>query len=265
MERAEEATGVVITSDDDNTEGVLAGAASAGTGARRFGSLVTIFALVNTIAVLALAWSWYRVELRLDNTNIALNAQLEATSAFEKKLTSLTKQQEEVRNEVVELQQHVSSRSAEDIIFLKIVITKRDVDRKLAREVAHLVHKYSQVYGQDPDLVLAIIAVESNFNPNARSHMGATGLMQVMPQWKQVLGIREELTNPDTSIRYGLQILGFYRNMYKELEMALTAYNRGPGPVDMALMRGKSPMNKYAPRVLKTYKELQSLRVAGSS
>jgi soluble lytic murein transglycosylase-like protein len=85
--------------------------------------------------------------------------------------------------------------------------------------------------------------------------------MQIMPQWKQVLGIREDMTDVETSIRYGLQVLGFYRNMYGDIEMALTAYNRGPGPVDHALNKGVSPHNKYAPRVLATYKELRSLKV----
>lgn len=41
----------------------------------------------------------------------------------------------------------------------------------------------------------------------------------------------------------------------------MAAYNRGPGPVDMALMRGQDPKNDYAPRVLKTYQLLKSLSV----
>ena len=61
-----------------------------------------------------------------------------------------------------------------------------------------------------------------------------------------------------------LQVLSFYMEMYKDIEMALTAYNRGPGPVDMALMRGKDPKNKYAPQVLKVYDRLKSLSVSGA-
>jgi soluble lytic murein transglycosylase-like protein len=91
--------------------------------------------------------------------------------------------------------------------------------------------------------------------------MGAVGLMQVMPQWAKILGITEPLTDPETSIRFGLQILGFYKAMYKDLETALTAYNRGPGAVDFALMKGQNPHNRYAPRVLKTYEELKTLQV----
>jgi soluble lytic murein transglycosylase-like protein len=106
---------------------------------------------------------------------------------------------------------------------------------------------------------LAIIAEESRFNPNAVSPVGAVGLMQVMPQWEKVLGISGSLKDPEVSIKYGLQVLGFYMEMYKDIEMALTAYNRGPGPVDMALMHGKDPKNKYAPEVLKVFERLKKL------
>lgn len=227
---------------------------------RAFGLLAAIM-FVNVGLVFALAWSTYQMGAQLDTTNQVLNKQLATTGELSKKLDSALSQHTALETEISELRQFVASQSEVDVIFLKIVVTKPEIDRELARRVAKHVHHYAKSYGQDPDLVLAIIATESDFDPDAVSSVGALGLMQVMPQWKQVLGIRENLTDPETSIRYGLQILGFYRNMYKDLEMALTAYNRGPGPVDMALMRGKSPLNAYAPRVLQTYKALQSLRV----
>jgi soluble lytic murein transglycosylase-like protein len=80
-----------------------------------------------------------------------------------------------------------------------------------------------------------------------------------MPQWKRVLGIDEDLEDIETSIKYGLQILGFYREMYKDLDVALTAYNRGPGAVDAALMRGADPKNNYAPTVLERYAYFRAL------
>src|SRR5207237_2637566 len=85
------------------------------------------------------------------------------------------------------------------------------------------------------------------------SPVGAVGLMQVMPQWEKVLGISGSLKDPEVAIKYGLEVFGFYMEMYKDIEMALTAYNRGPGPVDVALMRGKDPKNLYAPKVMKVY------------
>lgn len=181
--------------------------------------------------------------------------------ALDQKAQVLAGETSALKREIQQLRQYMASKSNEDIIFLKIMVTKPEVNPDLAKQIAQNVSRYCALYGQDPDLVLSIIAVESHFNPRAVSNKGALGLMQVMPQWKRVLGITEDLKDPEASIKYGLQILGFYLEMYKDRKMALTAYNRGPGPVDMALMRGQSPLNGYVPRVMKTYKHLKSMNV----
>jgi soluble lytic murein transglycosylase-like protein len=180
---------------------------------------------------------------------------------LDQKAQMLTGETLGLKREIQQLRQYLASKSNEDIIFLKIMVTKPDVNPDLAKEIAINVSRYCALYGHDPDLVLSIIAVESHFNPRAVSNKGALGLMQVMPQWKRVLGITDDLKDPEASIKYGLQILGFYLEMYKDRKMALTAYNRGPGPVDMALMKGQSPLNGYVPRVMKTYKHLKSMNV----
>lgn len=118
------------------------------------------------------------------------------------------------------------------------------------------------LFGADPNLVLAIMFNESDFNPSIVSNMGAVGLMQVMPHWKKVLNLQQELTDPEISIRAGIQILGFYQQMYRDVDLALTAYNRGPGPVDFALVKGQSSANGYSSKVLGTYTRLKSLDVA---
>jgi soluble lytic murein transglycosylase-like protein len=181
--------------------------------------------------------------------------------SLDQKAQMLTDETTALKREIQQLRQYMASKSNEDIIFLKIMVTKPDVNPDLARQIAQNVSRYCALYGHDPDLVLSIIAVESHFNPRAVSNKGAVGLMQVMPQWKRVLGIADDLKDPEASIKYGLQILGFYLEMYKDRKMALTAYNRGPGPVDMALMRGESPLNGYVPRVMKTYQHLKSMNV----
>lgn len=211
--------------------------------------------------VAGLAWLAHATSDRFDRANAQVQAQMERTEGLTAQTAELVKQSDAVRAETEQLRRYLASKSQVDVIFLKILITKPTVDPELARTIAQAVHKYSAELTQDPDLVLAIMAVESNFNPDAVSNKGATGLMQIMPQWKKILGINEELTEPAISVRYGLQILGFYQAMYKDIDVALTAYNRGPGPVDMALMRGQDPKNDYAPRVLKTYQLLKSLSV----
>lgn len=183
-------------------------------------------------------------------------------SSWSEKTAALRAQTEALTNETNSLRQLIASSATEDVIFLKTILLKPDIDPGLARTVAAHVHRYAELHGRDANLVLAIIAVESRFDPKATSSVGAVGLMQVMPQWKKVLGITGDLTDPETSIKSGLQILGFYTEMYRDLGMALTAYNRGPGQVDLALRKGKDPGNGYAPLVLQTYERLKQLTVS---
>jgi soluble lytic murein transglycosylase-like protein len=198
-------------------------------------------------------------KMRLDalGANTAVTAR--QTTELIEKVAAIDEQSRTIRAEGMELRQYLASNSAEQIIFLKMLVLKPDLDTTLGHNIARQVHRYATLYKRDPDLVLSIIAEESGFNPNAVSNVGAVGLMQVMPQWEKVLGIQGSLKDPEVSIKYGLQVLGFYMEMYKDVEMALTAYNRGPGPVDMALMHGKDPKNKYAPQVLKVYEKLKKL------
>ena len=83
----------------------------------------------------------------------------------------------------------------------------------------------------DPQLVLAVMAIESNFNRYAESGAGAQGLMQVMPFWKKELGSEnDDLFNPRVNIRYGSKILKHYLDRYSpSIPRALAAYNGSLG------------------------------------
>ncbi len=92
------------------------------------------------------------------------------------------------------------------------------------------VYRAARAEGLDPQLVLAVIDIESNFNRNALSHAGAQGLMQVMPFWKKELGDEsDDLFNPITSLRYGCKILRYYLDRYPNAVEALAAYNGSHG------------------------------------
>lgn len=201
---------------------------------------------------------------RLEQHEAGLDGARKDQAATRDRVDALNEQTKLMGTELMNLRQVVASNATEEVLFLKSMVLKRDINPELARSVAAIVHKDAQLYGRDPNLVLAIIAEESAFDPKAVSNVGAVGLMQVMPHWKRVLGITGDLKDPDTNIRAGLQILGFYLEMYGDLEMALTAYNRGPGPVDNALVRGSSPNNGYAPKVLATYERLKKLDLNAS-
>lgn len=216
---------------------------------------LNLFAMVGGVAGL-----WF-LKTRLDSLSGSASVMARQTTDLSQRVSDLSDKAQTIQMEGTELRQYVASSSAEQVIFLKILILKPDIDLALARTIARNAHKYGALYKRDPDLVLAIIAEESRFNPDVISPVGAVGLMQVMPQWEKVLGIQGSLKDPETSIKYGLQVLGFYMEMYKDIEIALTAYNRGPGPVDMSLMRGKDPKNTYAPKVLKVYERLKNLSI----
>lgn len=83
----------------------------------------------------------------------------------------------------------------------------------------------------DPDLVLAVIHVESAFDRFAISSAGAQGLMQVMPFWRGQIGRpQDNLTEIDTNVRYGTAILAHYlEQSNRDLVDALARYNGSRG------------------------------------
>jgi soluble lytic murein transglycosylase-like protein len=74
--------------------------------------------------------------------------------------------------------------------------------------------------------------VESGFNPDAVSPKGACGIMQVMPGTAAIYGVsKRELFDPDTNIRVGLTYMAEMLDLFQDRDLALAAYNCGPGRV----------------------------------
>ncbi|MDY3198567.1 MAG: transglycosylase SLT domain-containing protein, partial [Pseudomonadaceae bacterium] len=94
-----------------------------------------------------------------------------------------------------------------------------------------LVHREATRAGLKPDLVLAVIHVESLFDRFALSRAGAQGIMQVMPFWKNELGRPDDnLIDLATNLRYGCTILKYYLDLEKgDLRRALARYNGSLG------------------------------------
>lgn len=93
------------------------------------------------------------------------------------------------------------------------------------------VHYEAKRAGLDPQLVLGVIQVESNFRKYALSPVGARGFMQVMPFWRKLIGNADHnLFHLRTNLRYGCVILRHYLDMEKgNLYRALGRYNGSLG------------------------------------
>ncbi len=111
-------------------------------------------------------------------------------------------------------------------------------------------------HGLDPDLVLAVVQVESGFRPDAVSPKGAQGLMQLMPGTANALGVLDPL-DPGQNLDGGARHLGALVARYDgDLNRALAAYNAGEGAV--ARHRGVPPYREtrdYVKKILKRYKK----------
>jgi soluble lytic murein transglycosylase-like protein len=90
-----------------------------------------------------------------------------------------------------------------------------------------LIDQYANLHRVEAAIVRAIIATESAFDPRARSRAGAIGLMQLMPATARELGVDpfEPAQNIEGGVRYFSELL----KMFGGVELALVAYNGGPG------------------------------------
>jgi len=102
----------------------------------------------------------------------------------------------------------------------------------LLRETAYasLIAAASEAHGVDPLLVQALIQVESNYQPRARSSKGAMGLMQLMPAVAREYKVRNAY-DPAANIAAGVQKLKGLLVKWKTVDLALAAYNAGEGAV----------------------------------
>ena len=135
-----------------------------------------------------------------------------------------------------------------------------------------LIHRKAAKYDVDPALVAAVIEQESRFKSRARSHVGAAGLMQLMPRTGRWMGARD-LYDPEQNVDAGVKYIKYLDKRFNgNLKKTLAAYNAGEGNVKR--YGGIPPFREtqtYVKKVLKNYdrrsKQLEKFeqeRIGGS-
>lgn len=131
--------------------------------------------------------------------------------------------------------------------------------------VARAVAKAEQEHGLPALLVLALIEQESQFSPKARGPRGAIGLMQLMPSSARSVADQHgipwqgahTLHDPVKNVHLGVLYLAEMRAAFGSVELAMAAYNIGPGAVQKRLARGKSCKGPYVSSVLQRFQSLR--------
>lgn len=125
----------------------------------------------------------------------------------------------------------------------------------------HIIIKASNKYNVDKNLVKAVIKAESNFDPFAISRAGAMGLMQLMPETADYLGV-DNVFNPTQNIHGGVKYLRRLLNKFQTIELALAAYNAGETAV---IKYNDIPPYKetqgYVKKVLRFQKVFKSIEI----
>jgi hypothetical protein len=117
-----------------------------------------------------------------------------------------------------------------------------------------LIHEKAAKYDVDPALVAAVIEQESRFKPRARSHVGARGLMQLMPRTGRWMGARD-FYDPEQNVDAGVKYIKYLQKTFDgNLTKTIAAYNAGEGNVRR--YRGVPPFREtrtYVRKVMQNY------------
>jgi soluble lytic murein transglycosylase len=155
-----------------------------------------------------------------------------------------------------------SSRLRTEITVREFLAAERiRLPRETVEDIAGSIHDASDRYAVPPEMILAVIRIESAFDVDALSDKGAVGLMQLLPSTAEEVARElsidwpgeEILLNPSANIAMGTYYLTKLLGRFNDLSVALAAYNHGPNRIAaLAEASATLPMG-YSRRVLEYY------------
>lgn len=149
---------------------------------------------------------------------------------------------------------------AADVVLTPPVAVDRSMPvRNAPGHAARLIVPNAGKHNLRPELIQAVMEVESGYQVNARSRVGAIGLMQLMPQTARHLNVdaHDPAQNVEGGARLLDRLIAKYENRRNGLALALAAYNAGPGAVDR--FGGIPPYKEtrqYVVKVMRRFREL---------
>jgi soluble lytic murein transglycosylase-like protein len=148
-----------------------------------------------------------------------------------------------------------TARELEQQVVAEFIARRYRVAEEAAAGYVSIAYRAGAQHSVDPLLILAVMAIESRYNPVAESVMGAKGLMQVIPKYHQEKlldhGGEPALLEPEANILVGAQILREYQRRFGDTEAALQMY---AGAFD-------EPTSAYANKVFAEKARLEALRI----
>lgn len=215
-----------------------------------FLSLLLFF--LPAIASSSTSWAKVYIYAKEDGSHVITsqrtkNKNLKLVKTYKVQKTKPKKKVNTNRGKNLVLKSHCNSKQAQ----------KRAATHKRSIEI------YSRIYGVDEALVTAIIKNESCFRVNAKSRVGAMGLMQLMPGTAKQMQISNPW-DPEQNIQGGVKYIAKMLKLFKgDKRLAVAAYNAGPGKVNK--YNGIPPYKEtqnYVRRVLSDYNEIKLLKIS---
>jgi len=164
-------------------------------------------------------------------------------------------------------------REKERLVRILDTISGQRITSEARYRLADLIYQNSTQYGYSPELLLAVMAVESGFNPQALgryqsgSLSGAIGIMQLKYEtaayMANTLGMgkieREDLLDPEINMVLGTAFLMTLITQFKSFKHGILAYNLGPGKVRSALANNEPLPMRYYQKVLRQYYRIKEI------